>query len=205
VAGPSVVLRARRLAWSRELALTSLVARLRVPVWETALVPRAPAPAASFLIPGQGDRHDPSQAEEWTGPVYARAVAHGQSPCGRHRRTRVHAALHWVAVPPDHVPPRKDVDAGSAGAENLPAHVRKFGACTADLELLGDWLYSNAASPASPWNRPAFTGFHCSSCLNGAASRFIWSIHAKPSTPLAGPRAMCAIASGFNGYTATVC
>jgi transposase len=52
----------------------------------------------------------------------------------------VHAAVHWVAVPPDHVPPRKTVVPGAAGSDNLPPHVRKFGACTADLELLADWL-----------------------------------------------------------------
>jgi transposase len=47
----------------------------------------------------------------------------------------VHAAVHYVAVSPDAVPP------GSAPpAETLPRHVRKFGACTADLELLADWL-----------------------------------------------------------------
>jgi hypothetical protein len=50
----------------------------------------------------------------------------------------VHAAVHWVAVPPDHAPPRKGADRGDA--DNLPPHVRKFGACTADLELLADWL-----------------------------------------------------------------
>lgn len=47
----------------------------------------------------------------------------------------VHAAVHFVAVPPESVPAgRTPVDG------NLPAHVRKFGACTADLELLADWL-----------------------------------------------------------------
>jgi transposase len=47
----------------------------------------------------------------------------------------VHATVHWVAVPagdapappPDHPP-------------NLPPHVRSFGACTADLIGLADWL-----------------------------------------------------------------
>src|SRR5262245_14240219 len=51
----------------------------------------------------------------------------------------VHAAVHWVAVPPDHVPSPKAADTGSAS--NLPPHVRKFGACTVDLELLADWLH----------------------------------------------------------------
>jgi transposase len=50
----------------------------------------------------------------------------------------VHSAVHWVAVPPDHVPSPKAIDTGTAS--NLPPHVRKFGACTADLELLADWL-----------------------------------------------------------------
>ncbi len=47
----------------------------------------------------------------------------------------IHANTHWVAVPagngppppPDHPP-------------NLPTHVRSFGACTADLHRLTDWL-----------------------------------------------------------------
>ena len=47
----------------------------------------------------------------------------------------VHAAAHWVAVPPEKAPPPpKDQPA------NLPAHVRKFGTGTADLEMLADWL-----------------------------------------------------------------
>jgi hypothetical protein len=45
----------------------------------------------------------------------------------------VHAATHWVAVPP-----------GSAGptrvGENLPPNVRQFGAYTTDLEAIADWL-----------------------------------------------------------------
>lgn len=49
----------------------------------------------------------------------------------------IHAAVHWVAVPPDHASPHKSSEAGAA---NLPPHVRKFGACTPDLELLADWL-----------------------------------------------------------------
>jgi transposase len=46
----------------------------------------------------------------------------------------VHAAVHGVAVPPDSAPPPAD------HPPNLPAHVRAFGACTADLHLLADWL-----------------------------------------------------------------
>jgi hypothetical protein len=37
----------------------------------------------------------------------------------------VHASVHWVAVPSDHVPASKSADADAAA--NLPPHVRKFG------------------------------------------------------------------------------
>jgi transposase len=47
----------------------------------------------------------------------------------------VHSREHWVAVPVSSARvPAKDHPA------HLPAHVRKFGTCTADLELLADWL-----------------------------------------------------------------
>jgi len=47
----------------------------------------------------------------------------------------VHAAVHFVAVPPESAPAE-----GDNPDRNLPRHVRRFGACTADLELLADWL-----------------------------------------------------------------
>ena len=47
----------------------------------------------------------------------------------------VHSSAHWVAVSPGSAPaPPRDHPA------TLPPHVRKFGACTADLEMLADWL-----------------------------------------------------------------
>jgi hypothetical protein len=47
----------------------------------------------------------------------------------------VHAAEHWVAVPSEAAPsPPAD------HPPNLPPYVRRFGACTADLEALADWL-----------------------------------------------------------------
>ena len=46
----------------------------------------------------------------------------------------IHAAEHWVAVSPDQAPPPHD------HPPQLPPHIRRFGACTADLELLADWL-----------------------------------------------------------------
>src|SRR6516165_6610026 len=46
----------------------------------------------------------------------------------------IHAAIHWVAVPPGDAPPAPD------HAPHLLAHVRSFGTCTADLIALADWL-----------------------------------------------------------------
>jgi transposase len=47
----------------------------------------------------------------------------------------VHSDVHWVAVPPEGAsPPPADHPV------NLPANVRSFGACTADLYRLADWL-----------------------------------------------------------------
>jgi hypothetical protein len=47
----------------------------------------------------------------------------------------VHSREHWVCVPATSALAKpKDHPA------NLPANVRAFGACTADLELLADWL-----------------------------------------------------------------
>jgi transposase len=50
-----------------------------------------------------------------------------------------HAAEHWVAVPPGSAPPAAGRGRGPARSE-LPPEVRRFGACTADLEELADWL-----------------------------------------------------------------
>jgi transposase len=47
----------------------------------------------------------------------------------------VHAAVHWAAVPPGDAPPPP-----ADHPPNLPAHVRPFGTCTADLAALADWL-----------------------------------------------------------------
>ena len=47
----------------------------------------------------------------------------------------VHATVHWVAVPAGDAPaPPPDHPA------HLPPHVRSFGACTADLIALAEWL-----------------------------------------------------------------
>jgi hypothetical protein len=47
----------------------------------------------------------------------------------------IHAAEHFVAVPPE------DVPAGFVNRDRkLPVGVRKFGTNTADLEAIADWL-----------------------------------------------------------------
>ena len=46
----------------------------------------------------------------------------------------VHSAVHWVAVPPGDAPP------DPKHPSQLPPEVRSFGACTADLEEIADWL-----------------------------------------------------------------
>ena len=107
-----MVLGARRLAWSRELVSTSLVVPVRVPVWETALVPRTlrrrrpPYPSLR-----QGDRHDPRKQKNGRVGTFARAT----------RVANPHAAgidvarrRDWVVVPPDHLPGTVGVDVGLA-------------------------------------------------------------------------------------------
>jgi transposase len=47
----------------------------------------------------------------------------------------IHLAEHWVAVPPESAPPPP-----KGHPAKLPTNVRKFGTCTADLEMLADWL-----------------------------------------------------------------
>jgi len=64
------------------------------------------------------------------------------APAGKLRRTNphaagvdVHAAVHWVAVPPRSAPPPPpDHPPGRS------AHIRSFGTCTGDLYKLADWL-----------------------------------------------------------------
>jgi transposase len=65
-----------------------------------------------------------------------RSCTESLRPTNRHAAgIDVHAAVHRVAVPPRSAPPPPaDHPAG------LPAHVRSFGACTADLHQLADWL-----------------------------------------------------------------
>jgi transposase len=74
-------------------------------------------------------------------PKRRRSVASTKSTKGLHLTHRhaagidVHARVHWVAVPPQDAPPPP-----ADHPPNLPAHVRSFGTCTADLIALADWL-----------------------------------------------------------------
>lgn len=47
----------------------------------------------------------------------------------------IHSDVHWVAVSPEDAPPPP-----ANHPTNLPANVHSFGACTADLHQLADWL-----------------------------------------------------------------
>jgi transposase len=47
----------------------------------------------------------------------------------------IHSDVHWVAVPPEYAP-----TAPTDHPTNRPPNVRSFGACTADLHALADWL-----------------------------------------------------------------
>jgi transposase len=47
----------------------------------------------------------------------------------------IHAAQHWVAVPPGSAKPHP------GESDELPPEVRVFGTCTADLEAIADWLH----------------------------------------------------------------
>ena len=47
----------------------------------------------------------------------------------------IHDGEHWVCVPPGAAPPP-----GRHHPPHLPPHVRCFATCTADLEMLADWL-----------------------------------------------------------------
>jgi transposase len=116
----------------------------------------------------------------------------------------VHAAVHWVAVPPDHLPSPKSVDADAGDTANVPPHVRKFGTCTADLELLADWLRQCGVTSVAMES----TGVYWIPLFELLERRGFQVNLVNPrqrSTLRAGPRPTCSIASGFSGCIATVC
>ncbi len=55
------------------------------------------------------------------------------------------------------------------------------------------------------WNRPASTGFRCSSCWKRKGSRLSWSNPANCAPAAPGPKPTFSIANGFSGCTRTGC
>jgi len=130
-----VVFCARPLTWPRELTLTSLVARLGVSPFGKLLLHLSPALAALPFL------HFSFTFEAAMTPRIQKRLRQPPSHEPLHVTHRhaagidVHANVHWVAVPPADAPtPPADHPA------NLPAHVRSFGTCTADLIELADSL-----------------------------------------------------------------
>jgi transposase len=126
---------ARKQAWSREVATATLVTPSAFPL------ERLYALTPSRAHDRSGDPLSHTDRESLM-PVRFRkdgcipTVAESLRLTNPHAAgIDVHAASRFVAVPPDAVP------AGAVNPEpGLPPHVRKFGTCTADLELLADWL-----------------------------------------------------------------
>ena len=110
----------------------------------------------------------------------------------------VHSAIHYVAAPPTAVP------ADRVPAAALPAHVRTFGACTADLELLADWLSACGITSVAMES----TGVYWVPLFELLERRGFQVYLVDPrQTRHApdGPKATCSIANGFNGCIATAC
>jgi transposase len=130
-----MVLYARQLTWSREVRRHHWWRARRVPVWENAYLtpfPRSRPLLSLGSFPYLEAAMTPRKQKNLRQPSSAAAL----------RVTRphaagidVHAAVHWVAVSPADAPPP-----AANHPANLPAHVRSFGTCTADLIALADWL-----------------------------------------------------------------
>ena len=124
VADLVLVLRARQLTWPWEIATTPLATRPTVFPLKKLLILRTPTPATSspILYPEvpMARRKTPTDALPVLNPHTA--------------AIDIHAAVHWVAVPPNSAPP------DPSHPPELPPEVRSFGACTADLEQIADWL-----------------------------------------------------------------
>src|SRR5262249_3270003 len=117
--------------------MTSLAARRTCPRLGDCCLLRLPAPVASFfqevsMAKRQTKSSRPTKSSARRGKPH-KIVSDDLHITHPHAAgIDVHSREHWVAVPANSVshPPR----------DQLPAHVRKFGTCTADLELLADWL-----------------------------------------------------------------
>src|SRR5262245_49507752 len=131
-----MVLYARQLTWSREDATTSLVARSACPRLGKCLfvksLPRSRPLSSLGPFPYLQAAMTPRMQKNLRQLPSAAPL----------RVTRPHAAVidlqanaHCVPVSPGGAPPRAANHLG-----HLPAHVRSFGTCTADLIALADWL-----------------------------------------------------------------
>ena len=111
----------------------------------------------------------------------------------------VHAAVHFVAVPAE------DVPKGFINPDaKLPAGVRKFATNTADLEAIAAWLKDCGVKTIAMES----TGVYWIPLFELLASlgfEVILVDRVRPSMRRVGPRAMCWIANGSSGCTATVC
>ncbi len=111
----------------------------------------------------------------------------------------IHAAVHWVAVPAESAPPPPP-----GHPVNLPAHVRRFGACTADLHQLADWLTQCGVKTVAMES----TGIYWIPLFELLESRGfeVYLVDPRQSrhAPV-GPRAMCSIANGCSVCIATAC
>src|SRR5579864_219396 len=121
--------------------MTSLGARRSCPRLGDCCLLRTPAPAASFSTEVGMANHKGkslSQSKQSVRPKKPKKVVVPDDLQITHPHAAgidVHSREHWVAVP---------VSCARVAAKDhpphLPAHVRKFDTCTADLELLADWL-----------------------------------------------------------------
>src|SRR5262249_2119714 len=133
------------LTWSREVATTSLVARSACPRLGKCLLSNPPALAAFSShgpFPYLEAAMTPRQQKNLRHMTPGKRKNVRQPSSAALRVTRphaagldVHAPIHWVAVSSAAAPPP-----AANHPANLPAHVRSFGACTADLIALADWL-----------------------------------------------------------------
>src|SRR5262249_14243673 len=136
-------LRARCFAWPREVTLTSLMARPEGSPEPLGLCPRLGDCSHSTPSRACGRRRSPFSFREAAMTPRRTKTFRLRPQSAEPLRVQnphaagidVHAAQHWAAVPPEARPPPP-----ADQPPNLPPHVRKFGACTADLEALADWL-----------------------------------------------------------------
>ena len=111
----------------------------------------------------------------------------------------VHATVHVVCVPAQDAPPPP-----KEHAANVPANVRHFGTCTADLEMLADWLQACGVTTVAIES----TGIYWVPLFELLERRGfeVYLVDPRQTKHVPGrPKATCLIANGFSVCTATVC